>query len=307
MRLGCSLKILIPIVVVLLGLTIFGVLIGPLGSGVDKSYLKPPEVQLPSESIISTPVINITNTLIASWITIIVLVLIFYFATRKMKLIPGRFQAFAEYVVEALLNLVKGIAGDKEARRLFPIVATIFLYVLTNAALALIPIWGTIGIHENGTFVPFLRAANTDVNLPLSIAIISFIFIEYLGVKSIGGLHYLGGFFKLEVLGNGFKNLFKGKIKPALSGIFMGLINVFIGFIEILSHLIRLLSFTARLFGNMTAGEILILAITFLVPFVASTIFYGLELFFGFIQALIFASLTLVFGVIALTPHEEEQ
>jgi F-type H+-transporting ATPase subunit a len=86
----------------------------------------------------------------------------------------------------------------------------------------------------------------------------------------------------------------------------MGAINLFIGLIEVLSHLIRLISFTFRLFGNMTAGEILLLVITFLVPFTASVVFGLLELFFGFIQALIFASLTLVWSVIALTPHEEE-
>jgi F-type H+-transporting ATPase subunit a len=208
-----------------------------------------------------------------------------------------------------MLNFVKGVAGEKQARTIFPVVATIFLYVLTNAWLALLPFFGTIGITEhNGTFIPFLRAANTDINLTLSLALISFILVEYWGLRSLGSLHYLGNFFNLGQLRDGFKSLFKGKIRPAFSGIFFGFINLFIGFIEILSHFIRIISFTFRLFGNMTAGEILLLIVSFLVPLAltVSILLYGLELLVGVLQALIFAGLTLVFGVIAMAPHEEE-
>jgi F-type H+-transporting ATPase subunit a len=130
--------------------------------------------------------------------------------------------------------------------------------------------------------------------------------VEYWGIRSLGSLHYLGNFFNLGQLRDGFKSLVKGKIRAAFSGIFFGFINLFIGFIEVLSHFIRIISFTFRLFGNMTAGEILLLVVTFLVPFVISIGVYGLELLVGVLQALIFAGLTLVFGVIAMAPHEEE-
>ncbi len=205
---------------------------------------------------------------------------------------------------------MKGAAGEKNARMLFPVVATIFLYVLTNAYLALLPLFGTIGFSEvhvdEHTFVPLLRGANTDVNLPLSIAVVAFVFIEYWGLRALGFAHYLGGFFNFGQLRDGFSSLFKGKIRPAISGIMLGFINLFVGVLEIFSHFIRIVSFTFRLFGNMTAGKILLLVVCFLVPFIATIPFYGLELLIGFIQALIFAGLTLVFGAIALTPHTEE-
>jgi F-type H+-transporting ATPase subunit a len=173
--------------------------------------------------------------------------------------------------------------------------------------LALLPFFGTLGIIEhNGTFIPLLRAANTDINLPLSIAIISFVSVEFWGLRSLGFFHYLNSFFNFGQIRDGFVSLFKGKIRPAISGIMFGFINLFIGFLEILSHFIRIISFTFRLFGNMTAGEILLLVVSFLVPLVASIPFYGLELLVGILQALIFAGLTLVFGVIAMAPHEEE-
>jgi F-type H+-transporting ATPase subunit a len=88
--------------------------------------------------------------------------------------------------------------------------------------------------------------------------------------------------------------------------IVFGFISLFVGVLEIFSHLTRMLSFTFRLFGNMTAGEILILVASFLIPLVFAIPFYGLELLIGMIQALIFGGLTLVFGTIAVSPHEEE-
>jgi F-type H+-transporting ATPase subunit a len=310
---GCSTKIMVWLAIVVLALAITGFIVGPIGATIfhikAPSFLAvtKPHVELPSEGIFHiSSLFTITNTLIASWLTIIVLGGLFFAATRKMKLIPGGLQNFAEWIVETLLNFVKGVAGEKNARTIFPVMATIFLYVMTNAFLALLPFFGTIGITEHGTFVPILRAANTDINLPLSIALISFCYIEFWGLRSLGFSHYSKSFFNLEPLRDGFASLFRGKIKPALNGIMFGFINIFVGLIEVLSHLIRIVSFTFRLFGNMTAGEILLLVITFIIPFSVSIIFYGLEMLVGFVQALIFAGLTLVFGVIAMASHAEE-
>jgi F-type H+-transporting ATPase subunit a len=310
---GCSIKILAFVIIILLALFLTGLIVGPLGSSLlgikAPGFLNvaKPHVELPSEGIFHVSGFTITNTLLASWLTIIVLIGLVYACTRKMKLIPGRLQNLAELIVETLLNFIKGVAGENHARIFFPMVATIFLYVLTNAFLALLPFFGTIGITEHdGTFVPLLRAANTDINLPLSIAIISFACIEFWGLRSLGFLHYLNSFFNFGQLRDGFISLFKGKIRPAISGILFGFINIFVGGLEVLSHFIRIVSFTFRLFGNMTAGEILLLVVSFLIPLVASIPFYGLELLVGVLQALIFAGLTLVFGVIAMAPHAEE-
>ncbi len=315
MKMGCgySIKILALATIILLALFLAGLIIGPLGSTLLHTKapgflsVSKPHVELPSEGISHISGFTITNTLIASWFTIIILVALFFACTRKMKLIPGRLQNLAEVTIETLLNFVKGVAGENHARTLFPIVATIFLYVLTNAYLALLPFFGTIGITEHdGTFVPLFRAANTDINLSLSIALISFLSVEYWGLRALGFFRYLNSFFNFGQLRDGFINLFKGKIRPAISGILFGFINLFIGGLEILSHFIRIISFTFRLFGNMTAGEILLLVVSFLIPLVASIPFYGLELLVGALQALIFAGLTLVFGVIAMAHHAEE-
>jgi F-type H+-transporting ATPase subunit a len=297
-------------------LILFGVgfVFGPLGTSFfgtkTPSFLEVPKpnVELPAEPVLHIGHFAVTNTLIASWLTIIVLVGLAFFLTRKMKLIPGKRQAMAEAMVEGLLNFVESVAGKKHARRLFAGVATIFLYVISNAYLALLPFFGSIGIIEHdGKFAPLFRAANTDVNVPLSIAIMSFIFVESWGMKALGASHYLGEFINFRQLIGGLKQLLKGKIGQGAMDIVFGFINLFVGVLEIFSHLTRMLSFTFRLFGNMTAGEILILVSSFLIPAVFSIPFYGLELLIGLIQALIFSGLTLVFGTIAVSPHEETE
>ncbi|HJX68813.1 MAG TPA: F0F1 ATP synthase subunit A [Dehalococcoidia bacterium] len=313
-KLGCATRTIVFSLVIILVLFIVGFVFGPLGAsffGIEVPAfmaVSKPHVVLPSEGLFEVAGFSITNTLIASWLTIIVLASVFYVCTRKMRLIPGRLQNLAEMAVEALLSFVKSVAGDKHARLLFPAVATIFIYVITNAYLALLPFFGTIVVagHE-GELVPLFRSANTDINVPLSIALMSFVFIEFWGMKSLGGFRYLGEFFNFGQLGRGVKELFTGKIRPAITNIAFGFINLFVGTLEVFSHLIRVVSFTFRLFGNMTAGEILLLVSAFLIPFIFTIPFYGLELLIGFIQALIFAGLTLVFGIIAVSPAHEEK
>jgi len=308
---GSRLKILVFFFIPVLILFAIGLVFGTLGAsfmgkeppGIFK--VPKPHVALPSEPILHVGSFSITNTLIASWLTILVLVGLSILLTRKMKLVPGRRQALAETIVEGLLNFVESIAGKKHTRMLFPGVATIFIYVISNAYLALLPFFGTIGIRHDHEFLAIFRAANTDVNVPLSIALMSFFLVESWGMRAIGVSHYVSEFINVRQLGQGLKELFAGKIKTGPMNIVFGFITLFVGVLEIFSHLTRMLSFTFRLFGNMTAGEILILVSSFLIPLVFSIPFYGLELLIGMIQALIFSGLTLVFGTIAVSPHEE--
>ncbi len=261
--------------------------------------------------------IYITNTLITSWITILALVGFFYLATRRMRLVPRGLQNLAEMVVETLLGFVEGVAGKENGRRFFPIIATIFLYVLMNAWMGLLPIFNVIGTGHTGTsdtlfwgkysgFIvdtALFRPANTDINVPLMLALVSFIFVEYWGITSVGFRHYAGKFFRYGQLLQGLGQLIRGRIKSAVSVLLYGAIDVFVGALELVSELVRIVSFTFRLFGNMTAGEVLLLMMAFLIPVVVAVPFYGLEIILGFVQALIFAGLTLVFATVAVTPH----
>jgi len=304
--------------IILLGMLLTALALGPLGSTILSLFglevtapewmaVGSPEIQLKSEGIIHLSWFTITNTLIASWLTIIVLFLFFFFATRKMKIIPGRLQNLAELIIETMLNLISPVA-EKNTRILLPLFATIFLYVITNAYMAFIPIFdGPIYLVEHsGAHAPILRAANTDINVPLSIALIAVIYTEIQGLRIHGFFRYLDSFFQTGKLKEGFSYLLKGKIKPALSGLSFGVLNLFIGVLEVISHMVRLLSFTFRLFGNMTAGLTLLLVATFLVPYILSIVVYGLESFFGALQAFIFSILTVVFASMAMSSHDAE-
>ncbi|NOQ43538.1 MAG: F0F1 ATP synthase subunit A [Dehalococcoidia bacterium] len=257
--------------------------------------------------------VPITNTMIAAWLTIIVVGILSYFATRKMKLVPRGLQNIMEVVLEALIGFVESIAGKDNGRKFFPIVATIFIFVIANAWLALFPgfmsigIWETEIVHgvEETVLVPFLRGANTDVNFPLALALVSFIFVEYWGLKSHGFTGYMRKFVNFRRYFGGWGKVLRGQVGSGMGMIFTGMIDIFVGFVELLSELIRVVSFTFRLFGNMTAGEILVFSMMFLIPWVAAVPFMGLELFIGFVQALIFCGLTVVFLVMAVAPHEE--
>lgn len=310
---GCSTSLIIILSVVFLVLFIFGLMSGAIGAALFKSFPAPdwlkvptPHVQLPSEAIFTIGGFGFSNTLLASLLTTVVLLSIAITIKFRTRLVPGRFQAFIEFGLETLLNFIESIAGKKYGRRFFPMIATILLFVMFNAYLALLPFYNTILVHTEEGWVPLFRSANTDVNVPLAIALCAFIFIEFWGLKALGATHYLGEFFNVKQFGIGVKELFTGRLKDGIRDALFGFINIFIGLIELLSHFIRIVSFTFRLFGNMTAGEILLVMMCFLVPLIAGIPFYGLELLVGFIQALIFAGLTLVFATIAVRAGGEE-
>jgi F-type H+-transporting ATPase subunit a len=184
-------------------------------------------------------------------------------------------------------------------------VTTIFLFVAFNAWLSLIPGFGSITItNAEGHHVHLLRGANTDINMPLALALVSFIFVEYFGLKSLG-IRYLRKFLNVGQFFSSLGQVIRGKLRAGLGGLFSGFINIFVGLLETLSEFIRIVSFTFRLFGNMTAGEILLLIAAFLIPWVFAIPFYGLELLVGFVQALIFGGLTLVFLTLAVAHHGE--
>jgi len=315
-KLGRKSKIIVGLVVALAVMLISG-LFFPVSR---------PEVHLAAnyhDPFIKLGPIWITNTLIASWLSIVVLIGLFWLGTRKMKLVPRRFQGLVEFVIETLLNFVESVAGRDNGRRFFPIVATIFLYVLMNAWLGLLPIFnfiGTVDPHAlpspsplfpgeySGTMIhtSLFRAANTDINLPLMLALVSFFCVEYWGVTSLGFRHYVSKFVRAGRMVQGFAELAKGRVKAALGNILFGFIDLFVGALEAMGEFVRIISFTFRLFGNMMAGEILLLMMAFLIPWLLASIFYGLETLLGFIQALIFSALTLVFATMAVMPHEQE-
>ena len=290
-------------------LFIVGFAVGAIVKGTEDAFLDKPEIHLQPVAVFESDTEGageeglpanqfvLTNTLLSSWIATLVLVALFFFATRSMKLAPRGLQNFVEAIIGVMYDFVESVAGSQNARRFFPMFATIFLFVVVNAWLGLLPIYPSLGFLEGGHIERhLLRPAGTDLNMPLALALVSFVFVEYWALRTLG-FGYFGKFFRV-----------RGLLRVrSVQSLFQAIIDIFVGLLELLSELVRVVSFTFRLFGNMTAGEILLLVTAFLVPFVFSLPFYGLEILVGFIQALIFAGLTLVFVTIAIVPHEGEE
>ena len=294
-------------------LFVVGFLVGPMGRKIFGDLGLPawlslphPEFQLPAETAFHLFGFPVANSIIGAWITMAVLICVSYIVTRRMRIVPGRLQSAFEFLLGWLNDLCRRVAGEENGRRFFPIVATIFLFVAFNAWLSLIPGFGSIFItNAEGEHVHLLRGANTDINMPLALALVSFVFVEYFGLKSLG-LRYLGKFFNAGQFFQSIGHMVRGRLRAGLGGLFTGFIHIFVGLLEALSEMVRIVSFTFRLFGNMTAGEILLLIAAFLIPWVFALPFYGLELLVGFVQALIFAGLTLVFLTMAVAHHGDE-
>lgn len=222
----------------------------------------------------------ITNSLLTSWIALFILLIFSISATIKISLIPGNLQQIGEIVVEGLHNLFGTILHEK-ITFFFPLIATYFLFIISLNWLGLLPGVGTIGLTklEEGhrVFVPLFRAGTADLNTTLALAIVAMLVIQISGFKTLG-VQYLRKFLN-----------------------FSNPINFFVGILELVSEFSKVISFAFRLFGNIFAGEVLLTVIAFLMPILAPLPFMGLELFVGFIQALVFSMLTAVFLSLAVS------
>jgi len=243
---------------------------------------------LASETIGHIGFLELRNTMLMAWIAMAVLIALALLLRRtKYQEIPGRFQAFMEIIVEGLFNFFDSVVQDpKKTRRFFPVVATIFIFLVLGNWMGILPGVGSItieGAHEGHLMaIPLFRSMNADVNMTLAIAIVSVVMTQVFGIATLGILPLAGKFF----------------VAP-----WRDPIGSFVGILELIAELAKMISFTFRLFGNIFAGEVLLVVISFLVPYVAPLPFLGLEIFVGFIQALVFAMLTLVFLKMATTGH----
>lgn len=303
--LGCSFPVLIIVGIIAIALVVLGFLSGAIGQEMLDLDLPEwltatsPEPHLPAPELFHVFGFPITNTMIAGWITVVFLIIFAWLVTRRMQIVPRRLQMVFELALGWMYELCKSIAGEENGRRFFPVVCTIFLFVLFNAWLSLIPGYGSIEITVHGHHYELIRGSNTDVNTPLAIALVSFVFVIFYGLKH-ARMDFVKQYVNFGPLFRSIGGIFKGKFD--FMGIFEGAIQIFVGGLEFLSLLIRNVSFTFRLFGNMTAGEILLLIAAFLLPFIMPFPFYILELLIGLVQALIFSLLTLVFVTMAVTP-----
>ncbi len=212
----------------------------------------------------------------------ILLVVLAWAISRKISIVPAKLQSVFEMLMEEMLSIMDSVLGTRAlSEKYLPLVATIFLFIVTSNWLGLLPVVGTVGVRDGHGLIPLFRSPAADLNFTIVLAIISVFAVQILGVTALGFWRHFNKYFTLK--------------NPLLS---------FAGILEFIAEFVKIISFSFRLFGNVFAGEVLLIIIGFLVPYVLPLPFLFLEVFVGFIQALIFSMLTLVF--IAMATSEEQ-
>ncbi len=324
-------KIWTVLVVVLLAISIAMKFVWPV---------PPPHVALSGEAIFSTGPSWLTNSVITTLVVDVILLLLALITRFSLKEVPSGLQNVMEALVEALYGLAESVSG-KNAAKFFPWVATIFLFVIISNWSGLIPGVGSIGffhpveshgkeephneetpategeghgyridgqlamaggsiilaspqreqaapagaVSEHGKFIPLFRAPSADLNVTFALAIATMVMVQIWGVRHLGG-SYFRKFWNFS----GPNGFMKG-------------INGFVGILELISEFARIIAFGFRLFGNIFAGEIVLATMAFLVAFLLPVPFYALEVFVGFVQALVFMMLALVFFQMSTISH----
>lgn len=285
-------------------------------------------IELAAEELFKIGPFSITNSFLTMLLVMAFILLLGLFVARKATLVPGRLQAAIEMILEFLLGMSESAGGKSLGRRVFPLVSGLFLFIMLANYSGLLPGVGTVGIYkepepateteeehadeasvytlaaagsdstqnfETGAsteegeevLVPFLRPPTADLNMTLAMALVTFTAVQIFGIQAHGVV---------------------GRLKHMAD-------PPFLFPIEVISELSRIISLSARLFGNVFAGEAL-LGVMYaiaakvgivLIPVLVPVIFLFLELMFGTIQALVFAMLTLIYiAVAAAHGHEDE-
>jgi F-type H+-transporting ATPase subunit a len=240
------------------------------------------EISLAAEPLFQIGPVAFTNSMLTSVLVGLALVIGSLVLYRRWSLVPGRFQGVVEMGIGFIYNLCIGTAGEKVGRRIVPLVGTFFVFILMANWGGLLPGYGVLTIHNfEGHEVPLLRPANSDLNTTVAMALVSIATVQVLSISARGVLGYIKEFFE------------------PIS--FMSVILFPVHLIGEISHVISL---SVRLFGNIFAGETLTIVMYVLIPLLVPTMFLGLEMLFGFIQAMIFTVLSIGYIALATAQHD---
>ena len=256
-------------------------------------------IAIAPETLFTVGPVHVTNSMFMMFVVMGLLLIVGAALARNARLVPGRWQSLFEVAAAFILDLVESTGGRSFGRSIFPLVGGIFIFLLIANYTGILPGVGTIGIYEtepaasaageaHRVLVPILRAPTADLNMTLAMALVTFTTVQILGIRA----HGLGG-------------RLKHMADPP-----------FIFPIELVSEFGRIISLSARLFGNVLAGEVLLgvmyalanVAKIAVIPLLVPVIFIFLEILFGTIQALVFALLTAIYITMAAADsHGDER
>ena len=261
----------------------------------------PPTEQIVTENtLFAEPIFHwqgftVTNSLLNTWLVVLLVVIFSLFLKSRIKLVPRGIQNVMEAAIEMLLDVFDSVTGSRQKTlKYFPFVLSFFVFILLNNWLGLLPGVGSIGfveeLHGEKLFIPFFRGGTADLNTTLALATIGVVFSHIFSVMAIGAWKYINKFINFKALIEIPKKVLR---EPTI--LIVNPIKVFVGFIEIIGEAAKVASLSFRLFGNIFAGEVLLAAMAAILAFGLPIPFMFLEVIVGLIQAFIFSILILAY------------
>lgn len=264
------------------------------------------EITLFAEPIFHFENFTVTNALFTSWVAVAIIIVLSLVLRSKLSEVPGKVQNVFEIAVEGALGLCDQVTGSRAlSMKVFPLAVSVFFFILVNNWLGILPLGG-FGLVERGehglAFIPFLRGGTADINTTLALAVMAVLGANVFGIFSVGLWKTFNKYVNLKALGGIFT-----KIRHDPTIIIVAPITFFVGLIEIVGEFAKIASLSFRLFGNVFAGEVLLVSMAALVAYLVPIPFLFLELLVGVIQALIFSILLVVYFTIASSDHDEHK
>ena len=248
---------------------------------------------------------TVTNSLFTSWIVVFIIIVIAIVVRLKVKKIPKGIQNIFEIVIEGAEGLCDQVTGSRATtNKAFPIVFAIFIFVLLNNWIGILPLggFGLVEMTEHGKlFIPIIRSGTADINGTLPLAIMSVIGANIFGIISIGLWKTINKYVNLKALGSIFTKIRRDPMILMTAPIMFA-----VGVLELVGEFAKIASLSFRLFGNVFAGEVLLASMGAIMVYILPTPFLLLEVLVGVIQAFIFAILTLVYYTISSMDHDED-
>ena len=215
---------------------------------------------------------------------------------KKFSVMPSKFQVALEMIYDMIVDLVSNITGDaKRSKEIFPLIATIFLFLIVSNLVTLIPGFAEITIGSD----PLFAHPTADINTTMGLALALVIFINLMSIKEWGILNYLGRFFQFKQVYQGFRKSFGDGMTA--------MIEFFVGILDIIGEIAKVISLALRLFGNMYAGNVLMIVLFGFVAYLIPALWLTMNLFVGILQAMVFAALTASYYMLAVKPSESEE
>ena len=247
----------------------------------------------------------VTNSFLWIIILSLTLIIVSLLITRSLKQVPGKLQNIFEILIDGAFNFVLSVVGtEKKARKVFPLVFSMFFLILIANLATFIPGQAAISLKNANGNTPLFRTMLADYSLVFMMTMISIITTQIVAIAVHGPFGYIGKFINLNGIKNFFVELFKGKIKIGILA--QGLLDLFLGIMDIIGEIAKIISLSFRLFGNMFASEVLGAVILFLAPFIVPLPFKFLGLLTALVQAFVFSVLTLIFIDMASTIEKDK-